>query len=226
MRKAGGGGGALALGLALAAFSGVIVAFRYREILHDATYGATTVVAAMLAFGLGAFAVVGDVEVAAAGGAAATALRALKQLLLAWVKRLTWEELRSGLVLLAMNFILLPLLPNRMVDPWETLNPQAIWLMTILIAALSFVGYAAVKAKGEKRGILLTGIAGGLVSSTAVTLSLARMARDSPRHERLPRRQSAAAGQARYRPRGSRSGGEPDDPRLDRQLEADRDVSL
>ena len=179
------GGGALALGLAFAAFSGAIVVFRYREIVHDETYGATTVVAAMLAFGLGAFALVGDVEVAAAGGVAATALLALKQLLHAWVKRLTWEELRSGLVLLAMTFILLPLLPNRTVDPWESLNPHAIWLMTILIAALSFVGYVAIKATGENRGILLTGIAGGLVSSTAVTLSLARIARDSPGHERL-----------------------------------------
>ncbi len=179
------GGGALALGLAFATFSGAIVVFRYREIVHDATYGATTVVAAMLAFGLGAFALVGDIEVAAAGGVTATALLALKQLLHAWVKRLTWEELRSGLALLAMTFILLPLLPNRTVDPWESLNPHAIWLMTILIAALSFVGYVAIKATGENRGILLTGIAGGLVSSTAVTLSLARLARESPGHTRL-----------------------------------------
>ncbi len=178
-------GGAVALGLAFAVFSAAIVVFRLREIVHDGTYGATTVVAAMLAFALGAFAVVGDPQVAAAAGVAATALLALKALLHAWVQRLTWEELRSGLVLLAMTFILLPLLPDRTVDPWGSLNPHAIWLMTILIAALSFAGYVAIKTSGEDRGILLTGLAGGLVSSTAVTLSLARLAREHPDRTRL-----------------------------------------
>ena len=178
-------GGAVALGLAFAVFSAAIVVFRLREIVHDGTYGATTVVAAMLAFGLGAFAVVGDPQVAAAGGVAATALLALKALLHAWVQRLTWEELRSGLVLLAMTFVLLPLLPDRTVDPWGSLNPHAIWLMTILIAAMSFAGYVAIKTTGEDRGILLTGLAGGLVSSTAVTMSLARLAREQPERTRL-----------------------------------------
>lgn len=179
------GGGAVALGLAFMSFSGAIVVFRHREMVHDETYGATTVVAAMLAFALGAFALLGDIQVAAAGGVATTALLALKPLLHAWIERMTWEELRSGLALLAMTFILLPLLPDHTVDPWDALNPHAIWLMTILIAALSFVGYVAIKVTGENRGILLTGIAGGLVSSTAVTLSLARIARESPGHARL-----------------------------------------
>ncbi len=175
-----GSGGAVALGLAFAAFALTIAAFRFRQVVHDGSFGATTLVASMLAFGLGAFALVGDMHVAAAGGVAATALLALKAWLHKWLQRLTWEELRSGLVLLAMTFILLPLLPNRTIDPWDALNPYALWLMTILIAALSFAGYVAIKATGEGRGILLTGLAGGLVSSTAATLSLARMARENP----------------------------------------------
>ena len=178
-------GGAIALGLAFAAFSAAIVVFRLREVIHDRTYGATTVVAAMLAFGLGAFAAVGDIQVAAAGGVAVATLLALKAFLHNWVQRLTWEELRSGLVLLAMTFILLPLLPDRPVDPWGSLNPHALWLLTILIAALSFAGYVAIKVTGEDRGILLTGLAGGLVSSTAVTLSLSRLARETPDRTRL-----------------------------------------
>jgi uncharacterized membrane protein (DUF4010 family) len=173
-------GGAVALGLGFVAFAAAIVVFRFREVIHEGTYGATTVVAAMLAFGLGAFAVLGNVQVAAAGGVAVAALLALKALLHAWVERITWEELRSGIVLLAMTFILLPLLPDRTVDPWDALNPHALWLMTILIAALSFAGYVAIKMTGEGRGIILTGFAGGLVSSTAVTLSLARLAREAP----------------------------------------------
>ena len=179
MRTQGSGGG-VALGLAFSAFALAVVVFRFREVVHDKTYGATTVVAALLAFALGAFALLGDMLVAAAAGVAVAALLALKALLHAWVERMTWEELRSGLVLLAMSFVLLPLLPDRTVDPWDALNPHAIWLMTILLAALSFAGYVGIKLTGEDRGIMLTGITGGLVSSTAVTLSLSRLARECP----------------------------------------------
>jgi len=186
-------GGAVALGFGFIAFSAAIVVFRLREIIHEGTYGATTAVAAMLAFALGAFALLGNVQVAAAGGVAVAALLALKALLHAWVERITWEELRSAIVLLAMTFILLPLLPDRTVDPWDALNPHALWLMTILIAALSFAGYVAIKMTGEDRGIILTGFAGGLVSSTAVTLSLARLAREAPGQARLPAAGIAAA---------------------------------
>ena len=77
----------------------------------------------MLAFALGAFAVLGDVRAAAATGVVVAVLLALKAVLHDWVKRLTWPELRSGLVLLAMTCILLPLLPNRTVDPWAAINP-------------------------------------------------------------------------------------------------------
>ena len=177
-------GGAVALGIAFLVFAVAIMVFRLRESIHDRTYGATTVVAAMLAFSLGAFALVGDVRVAAASGVAATALLALKEVLHGWVERLTWAELRSGLVLLAMTFVLLPFLPNRTVDPWSAVNPYELWLMTILIAMISFAGYVAVKLAGEERGIVLTGIAGGVVSSTAVTVTLARLAREHP--ERMP----------------------------------------
>ena len=178
--RVGGEGGLVALGLAFATFSAAIAVYRYRETTHDGTFGATTVVAAMLAFALGAFAVLGDVQVAAASGVTVAMLLALKGVLHAWVERLSWVELRSALVLLAMTFVALPLLPNRTVDPWGAINPFALWLMTILIAALSFVGYAAIKLVGARRGVLITGLGGGLVSSTAVTLNMARLAREHP----------------------------------------------
>ena len=74
-----------------------------------------------------------------------------------------------------MTFIALPLLPNRTIDPWNAINPYELWLMTILIAALSFAGYAAVKMAGPKLGLVLAAALGGLFASTAVTLSLARL---------------------------------------------------
>lgn len=175
--------GAMGLGLAFVAFTAVIATFRYREMQREETFGATTVVAAMIAFSLGALAVLGNATAAAAAGVAAAMLLALKAALHAWLKRLTWDELRAGLILLAMTVILLPLLPDRELTPWFPVNPREIWLMTIFIAALSFAGYAAIRAAGPGPGVLLSGLAGGLVSSTAVTLSMARLARQH--HERL-----------------------------------------
>jgi len=104
-------------------------------------------------------------------------LLALKAPLHAWLRRLQWKEIRAGLVLLAMTFLLLPVLPDRPVDPWGALNPAAIWVLAIIIAALSFVGYVAVRAMGDRTGITLLALAGGLASSTAVTVTLSRLSR-------------------------------------------------
>lgn len=175
-----GEGGLIALALAFATFSAAFVLFRYRETAHSQTFGATTVVAAMLCFTLGAFAVRGDMVVAAACGVVVMGLLALKPVLHSWLKRLSWIELRSVLVLLTMTLILLPLLPNRTVDPWSALNPFEIWWLTIMIATISFVGYVAIKSFGPQKGILLSAVAGGLTSSTAVTLNLAELARQHP----------------------------------------------
>jgi uncharacterized membrane protein (DUF4010 family) len=184
-KAAGDGGGAIALGLAFAVHAAILAVFRYRENVRDGTFGATTIVAAMLTFALGALAVFGPIEAAAAGGVATAGLLAWKSVLHQWLQRMTREELRSGLVLLAMTFILLPLLPQRTVDPWDALNPYEIWLMTIMIAFISFVGYVAVKLTGDRHGIAITGIAGGLASSTAVTMTLAQLARENPEQRTL-----------------------------------------
>jgi uncharacterized membrane protein (DUF4010 family) len=89
--------------------------------------------------------------------------------------------LRAALLLLVMTFVLLPLLPNRTVDPWQAINPHQIWLLTILIAALSYAGYLAVRLAGGRNGLLFAGSAGGLVSSTTVTWTFARLAKQHPK---------------------------------------------
>jgi uncharacterized membrane protein (DUF4010 family) len=180
-----GSGGGIALGLAFAVTGGTIILFRYRETQHEGTFGATTVVAALLAFALGALAVMGDMAAAAAAAVATAGLLALKGSLHGWVRRLTWPELRSMLLIAAMSVILLPVLPNRTIDPLGAINPFEIWLLTVMIAAISFAGYVAIKVTGARRGIALTGFAGGLASSTVVTLTLARMAKDEPEQEAL-----------------------------------------
>ena len=173
------GGGAIALGIAFTTYAAIMSLFRYRQMCEEGSFGATTVVAIMLAFSLGAFALIGPIEVAAAAGVAVAALLSWKSLLHRWVSQLTRDEIRSGFILLAMTFVLLPLLPNRTVDPWGALNPYELWLMTIMIALMGFVGYMAVKFGGDKQGVTITGLAGGLASSTAVTMTLARQARDA-----------------------------------------------
>lgn len=160
--------------------SGTLAAFFWREGISEGDFSATSLVAVMLTFMLGAFAVLGDTVVAAAAGVAAAGLLATKDQLHGWLARVTWPELRSGLILLAMTFVALPLLPHRAIDPYGAVNPYELWLMTILIAAVSFAGYAAIRIAGPERGTVLAAAAGGLVASTAVTLTLARLARDNP----------------------------------------------
>jgi uncharacterized membrane protein (DUF4010 family) len=93
--------------------------------------------------------------------------------------------MRSVLMLLAMSFLLLPILPNHPVDPWDIINPAQIWLLAILIAAVSFAGYVAVRILGDRAGIMIAAIAGGLASSTATTMSFSRLAREHPQSVRL-----------------------------------------
>ena len=141
--------------------------------------------AGMATFLLGTLAVVGDLPAAIAGAVATAMLLALREPLHRWVASLSWSEIRSGLTLLAMTFLamtflMLPILPNRTIDPWNVVNPYEIWLLTSLIAAVSFAGYVAVRIFGGRLGVLMTAIAGGLASSTAATLTLARLAHRHP----------------------------------------------
>ena len=172
--------GAPALGLVFFAFAAAATLFRWRETEHEGTFGMTTLVAAFLAFSLGVYAAVGGMAVAAAAGVATAGLLAAKEWLHAWLRVVTFAELRATLTLLAMSFIALPVLPDRGYGPYQALNPHSLWLMTIAIAGVSFIGYVAVKAGGARYGTLLAGMAGGLVSSTAATLDLARKARAAP----------------------------------------------
>jgi len=172
----GGAGGGIAFGLSLIAYGGVMAVFCLEENRSQKDYSATTWVAAILTFALGAYAVMGEMHAAAALAVGATIILALREPLHGWVERLTWPELRSALVLLAMTFIALPIVPNDPIGPFGGVNPREVWIIAIVLAGASFVGYAAVKYFGASHGVLLAGAAGGLASSTAVTIANARRA--------------------------------------------------
>lgn len=158
-------------------FAAIFAWFFAREAERDQSFSVTGVIAGLIVFALGALAVVGDQRAAAAGGAALAAILASREVLHELLRRLTWIELRSAMILAVMTAIVLPLLPDRTIDPWGGLNPFEIWFFTVIVAAISFGGYVAVRVLGETRGLLVGSLAGAIVSSTAVTLAIARMAK-------------------------------------------------
>ena len=158
------------------AFAAIFAWYKAREAAHDEDFSVTAVIAALGVFALGALSIAGDYRAAAAGGAALAAVLASREILHGLLQRLTWIELRSALILAVMTAIVLPLLPNRTMDPWGGFNPWEVWFLTVLMASISFAGYVAVRVLGTTRGLLVSSLAGAIVSSTAVTMALARNA--------------------------------------------------
>lgn len=141
--------------------------------------GVTTEAAAVAVGLLGGMCVLGHSGLAAALGIVTAALLAFKEPLHGMVGMIRPGELHAGLRLLIASFVVLPLLPRRTIDPWQALNPYSLWLLVVLISSLSLVGYAATRWLGTGRGAALTGVTGGFVSSTAVTVSFARRSRET-----------------------------------------------
>jgi len=167
----------LAAGL-LAATAAVIAGYVLAVRLSPDALGLTTEIAAIATFLLGALAAHGQRELTVGLGVIVAAVLAYKQPLHGFVSKLDSEDVYAALRLLIATFIVLPLLPNEPLDPWGALNPQSLWLLVLLISGLSLVGYILTRMLGAHRGLPLTGLTGGLVSSTAVTLSFARQSHE------------------------------------------------
>jgi uncharacterized membrane protein (DUF4010 family) len=157
---------------------GAIVVIAYQRAAAEHV-GATTETAAIATFLLGALAGDGQLLLAGAGGVAVAVLLVFKPKLEGFSRAITPEELTAALELAVITVIVLPLLPDRGYGPWQTLNPREIWLVVVLVAGLSFAGFVAVRLLGEGKGLAVTGALGGLASSTAVTVAMADLARES-----------------------------------------------
>ncbi len=168
--------GAIILATILGVYAAALIVFKLQEAVEDETNSVTTVVAAIVVFVLGAMAVLGDRTVTAAVGVAMTALLVSREMLHGLLRRLTWIELRSMIIILVMSFVVLPLVPRAPVGPFGGVDLAAVWTLAILMAAISYLGYIALKLLGPRKGLLLAGALGGLASSTAVTMSFARRA--------------------------------------------------
>ncbi len=166
----------LIIGVGFAGFIVVFAWFKRAEAREDEDYSVTGTVAAMLVFALGALAVAGDRQLAGAGGIMVAAVLASRDYAHKLLERVTWVELRSALLLLGMSGVVLPLLPDEALGPYDSINPRSIWLFSVFVATLSYAGYVAMRLLGPARGLLVTGVTGGLVSSTAITTAFARRA--------------------------------------------------
>jgi uncharacterized membrane protein (DUF4010 family) len=161
----------------------------FDDVRRAAHRGLTSEAAFLVSFLLGALALTRDVirppehkYLAVAGAAVlATALLSAKPALHPMVRRISREDAVATLKFLILVVVVLPLLPDRALGPFGALNPLQIGTLVVLTAAISFLSYAAIRILGPQRGLGLTGLVGGLASSTAVTLSMSARARTEPR---------------------------------------------
>ncbi|WP_135823702.1 MgtC/SapB family protein [Halorussus ruber] len=144
--------------------------------------GLTTLTAAILTIFLGALTTHSErgAELAVIVGGAVTVLLSAKDAIHDFVDQVGEEERRATSKFILVAVVVLPVLPDRELDVLAGLNPQYVWLMVVFVTGLSFAVYVLSQIVGPKRGIALTGIVGGFVSSTATTVSMAEQTADAP----------------------------------------------
>lgn len=178
------GGWILAAGfLAIAAM--LIMANIQRMKAGDEGSGMTTEIAVLLMYALGAYLVFGPLAAAVVITGVVTVLLHFKTTLHGWVDKIGEKDLRAVMQFVLISMVILPVLPNETYDVYDSLNPRDTWLMVVLIVGISLTGYFLYKIIGHKAGVLLGGILGGLISSTATTLSYSKIAGRSAAAGRL-----------------------------------------
>lgn len=153
---------------ALIIASYVLTAAKYGRI------GTTTEIAAMLTFFMGGLCSMGNLVLAATLTLVLVCILYFKESLHKLAEKLKDIEVVSTIKFMIVAFVVLPLLPNQTYGPYGVFNPYLIWLIVVFVSGISFASYIAIKLIGPRRGIGLVGFLGGLISSTALTLSFSR----------------------------------------------------
>lgn len=163
-------------------FLGLFTTVAYFLDSRKGKIGLTTEVAIVIAVGVGALCFWGYLTLAVAIGIVTTVLLSIKLETDRLARALTREDVLATLQLAVISAIILPILPNEsfIPPPFDVLNPFKIWLMVVFISGISFLGYVAIKIAGPEQGIGITGLLGGMVSSTAVTLSFSERSNREP----------------------------------------------
>lgn len=149
----------------------LIVFANLREVENERKLEATTSVALMIIYLLGMLVGFGHLFTPIACSIVVAMLLSLKPQFRAFAGGLTQSELRSAIVLAMLGFIVWPLLPDRFIDPLHLIQPSQAWLTVIVVACLGFVNYILLRVYGS-RGLYLTAILGGLVSSSAAVAAI------------------------------------------------------
>lgn len=140
----------------------------------------TTEVAALVVLGLGVAAGLGFPLLTSAAISVTVLVLMEKSRIHEFIGRIGQRELEGALQFAVLALVILPLLPEGPYGPFDSIRPRTLWAVVLLFSALNFVGYVARRAVGEDRGFGITGLLGGLVSSTAVTLSFSRLSHEQP----------------------------------------------
>jgi uncharacterized membrane protein (DUF4010 family) len=167
------------LGAGLLIMGGMMVASYFKTGESDDP-GTTTIAAVVVCYALGAMVWFDLEQLAVTLAILTTALLYFKPELRGVSRNLTRLDLVSILQFAVLSFVILPILPNQNYGPYNAVNPYQVWWMVVLISGLSLAGYAALRIAGQRHGTLLTGLFGGIASSTATTLAFSRHGRDSP----------------------------------------------
>lgn len=174
--------GYLAMAAVLLAGAGALVVAAYVIAVRrpGATTDGTTEAAALLVLALGTMAGLGELAMAAAITALLVLALVEKPLMQRWLARVDDHEMRAAMRFAVLALVVLPLLPGGQYGPYEAFRPRELWIVVLLFSGLNFLGYIARQVVGNERGYGVTGLLGGLLSSTAVTLHFSRQSRAEP----------------------------------------------
>lgn len=164
-------------GIFLAAAALIIIGYR-RSLALGQSVSATAAIVMLLTLSIGLLATTGEPILASVSAAVVTLILSLRDQLHGWIGRLNEAELHAIARFALIALAILPLLPDRDLGPYGAWNPRQLWTMVVLVSGLSFAGYFVSKWLGPSRGIIATAAAGAMISSTAVTASLATRLRD------------------------------------------------
>ena len=174
------------VGAGLIALAGLIIVGNLaKQKKGDLDPGLTTEVAMLLMYGVGAYVVVGHTAAAIAIGGGVAVLLHLKPEMHSLAARIGNADFKAIMQFVLVSFVILPVLPDQAYGPYQVLNPHRIWVLVVLIVGISLAGYMIYKFFGEKAGVMMGGILGGIISSTATTVSYARRSRQAKGSSKL-----------------------------------------
>ncbi|REE82780.1 uncharacterized membrane protein (DUF4010 family) [Lutibacter oceani] len=157
-----------------------IVAVSYWVTSQKGSIGGTTEFATILTFLLGALILVGNINASLALTVITVVLLSLKVKLRTIIGQLTQKELYAFVRFVVIALLILPFLPNNYFGPYNIINPREIGWIIVLTSGIGFVGYVLMKFLGANKGILLTSLFGGFVSSTVITLTFSKKSKENP----------------------------------------------